>query len=48
VKGFQSAWAKDEEAGAFIRFDRFGEDILPTVYDLETLTDAVTTDVEVR
>lgn len=48
VEGFERVWREDPEAGTFARLDRSDGGIRPIQYDLDTLGDAVATDVEVR
>lgn len=48
VNNFNKVWETDENAGAFIRLSKKGEEIVATEYDLELLKDSVETDVEVR
>lgn len=48
IHTFQKVWETDENAGAFIRLSKKGEEIVATEYDLELLKDSVETDVEVR
>ncbi len=48
VQGFDSIWTKYPELGAFFRLDAKDGNIKSTEYTLETLTDAIDMDVEVR
>lgn len=48
VQGFDSTWTKYPELGAFFRLDAKDGNIKSTEYTLETLTDAIDMDVEVR
>lgn len=48
VQGFDSTWKKYPELGAFFRLDAKDGNIKSTEYTLETLTDAIEMDVEVR
>jgi len=48
ITSFDSAWNKYPEFGAFFRLDRKNDMIKATEYTLETLTDSLETDVEVR
>jgi AAA15 family ATPase/GTPase len=48
VQGFDSAWNKYPTLGAFFRLDAKDGSIRSTEYTVETLTDAIDMDVEVR
>jgi len=48
IEGFDIAWNKYPNLGAFFRLDVKDESIKATEYTSETLTDALDTDVEVR
>ncbi|MBD2312280.1 AAA family ATPase [Desertifilum sp. FACHB-1129] len=48
IEGFDKAWNKYPELGAFFRLDVKGNSIKATEYTSETLTDAIDMDVEVR
>jgi hypothetical protein len=48
IKGFETAWTKDAEAGAFIRINKSENKVTLKEYDLELLQDSLMTDVEVR
>lgn len=49
IQGFKQAWEKNESIGSFYRLDPDLENgAKPTCYSLETLTDALDMDVEVR
>jgi hypothetical protein len=49
ISGFASAWEKNEEAGCFFRLNSgLNQQTTVTMYNRETLSDALETDVEVR
>jgi AAA15 family ATPase/GTPase len=48
IQGFNSAWNKYPELGAFFRLDAQDHLIKVTEYSSETLTDSIETDVEMR
>jgi hypothetical protein len=48
IAGFDDAWNNYPELGAFFRLDRKNDIIKATEYTLETLTDSLEVDVEVR
>jgi AAA domain, putative AbiEii toxin, Type IV TA system len=48
VRGFDEAWRKYPDLGAFFRLDNKNGSIKTTEYTAETLTDAIDMDVEVR
>jgi predicted ATP-dependent endonuclease of OLD family len=48
IRGFDEAWQKYPDLGAFFRLDNKNGSIKTTEYTAETLTDAIDMDVEVR
>lgn len=48
VNGFEQAWSRHPQQGAFFRLESHGTEIKATEYPLETLSDAMEMDVEIR
>jgi AAA15 family ATPase/GTPase len=48
INGFGSVWKKYPESGAFFRLFERNKTVLAQEYDIETLSDSLETDVEVR
>lgn len=48
VDGFEQAWSRHPQQGTFFRLEGHGTEIKATEYPLETLSDAIEMDVEIR